>query len=362
VVGWVTCKILNIWPLGIDHQSASPRARRGALPRPSRKLLTSLLRPKGRTSSERDQLNGVLLVVRDAEKSLQKETFNLTSPRNLAPDLSFDSVAMTARQITEQEGTRIPPTKVYADKFTGQVVVVTGSAQGIGEVTASLFAAQGASVVLVDMNEMKVKDVASSFEANGWTATSRVCNLTVEEQVTSTINEIASTLGKIDVLVHLAGIYPFRRLLDSTLSDYDQIMSTNMASCFFLTHATLPHMQKAGYGRIINTASGVTSHPEPGLALYAAAKSAVAGFTRATAVEAGPGVTANVVSPSLILTDRTWNSEGSKALFDIVMEKQCVKRYGLPRDIAHTISFIASPEADFITGQLFDVGGGATFN
>lgn len=255
---------------------------------------------------------------------------------------------MSVRQVTEQEGATIPPTKVYADKFAGQVVLVTGSAQGIGEVTASLFAAQGASVVLVDMNEKKVKDVASRFVANGWIATSRVCNLAVETQVTSTINEIASTLGKIDVLVHLAGIYPFRSLRDSTSNDYDRIMSTNMASCFFLTHATLPHMQKAGYGRIINTASGTISHPEPGLALYAAAKSAVAGFTRATAVEAGPGITANVVSPSLILTEGTWSSEGSKALFDKVMQKQSVKRYGLPRDVAHTISFIASPEADFI--------------
>jgi NAD(P)-dependent dehydrogenase (short-subunit alcohol dehydrogenase family) len=262
----------------------------------------------------------------------------------------------------EQDGAVIPPIKVYSDKYADQVVLVTGSAQGIGEATATLFAAQRASVVLVDLNAENLRATESKLRSGGATVTFRVCDLSVEKQVTSMINEVSSTLGKIDVLVHLAGIYPFRPLLDSTAEDYQRIMKVNTDSCFFLTRAVLPHMQKFGYGRIINTASGTILHPEAGLALYATAKSAVAGLTRSTAVEAGPGVTANVVCPGLIMTDTTWSSADSKPIFDRSLSKQCVKRYGRPGDVAHTISFIASPEAEFITGQLLDISGGATFS
>jgi NAD(P)-dependent dehydrogenase (short-subunit alcohol dehydrogenase family) len=265
----------------------------------------------------------------------------------------------------EQIGANVPPVKVYPDKFNGQIVVVTGAAQGIGEVTAKLFAAQGASVVLVDINKERLEEVSSTIESQGEKSSFRVCNVGVEAEVVSLINEVASTLGKIDVLAHLAGIYPFAPLLSSTADEYHRIFNVNMESTFFLTRAVLPHMQKAGYGRIINTSSATIYSPEAGLSVYAASKGAVAAFTRSTAIEAGPGVTANAVTPSLIRTEKTWNAmvspDGSRPLFDSIMGRQCVKRHGLPRDVAHMISFIASPEAEFITGQVFDIGGGANF-
>ena len=177
----------------------------------------------------------------------------------------------------------------------------------------------------------------------------RVCNIGVEVEVDSLINEVVSTLGKIDVLVHLAGIYPFKAILDYSAADYHRVFNVNMDSCFFLTRAVLPHMQKAGYGRICNTASATTQSPEAGLSMYAASKSAVVGFTRSTAVEAGPEVTANIVSPSLIRTDNTWNSgvspDGPHHLFDKIVGRQCVKRQGLLKDVAHMISCLASPGA-----------------
>ena len=121
-------------------------------------------------------------------------------------------------------------------------------------------------------------------------------------------------------------------------------------------------MQKRGYGRIINTSSQTIVKPEPGLAVYAASKSAVAGFTKATATEAGPGVTANFVSPTLIATDTTLNAPHAKPLFAKIVGQQYVKRTGLPEDVAHAIMYIASPEAEFITGQMFDIGGGSFFH
>jgi NAD(P)-dependent dehydrogenase (short-subunit alcohol dehydrogenase family) len=262
----------------------------------------------------------------------------------------------------EQDGAHIRPTKIHHDKFAEQVVVVSGAARGIGLATATLFADQGAHVVLVDLDETQLRKSQRELATEGRRVTYRVANLASEEQVTAMIDQVASLLGGIDVLVHLAGIYPFGPLLDQSTDDYRRVMAVNMDSCFHLSRAVLPHMQRAGYGRIINTASGTAAHPEAGLAVYAASKAAVVGFTRATAAEAGPGVTANVVAPGLVVTETTWASPQARAIFNTAKERQCVKRYGQPKDIAHTISFIASPEAEFITGQLFHVSGGMIFN
>lgn len=260
----------------------------------------------------------------------------------------------------------VPPIKVYPDKYEGHVVVVTGAAQGIGEVTSKLFASQGATVVLVDIQEEKLIGVKSEIEAAGGKAEHRVCNIADNDQATSMIDGVVATLGKIDVLVQLAALYPFIPLQDHPLQDFLRVMDVNVNACFYLTRAVLPHMRKAGYGRLINTSSGTLQLPDPGLSAYVTSKAAIVGFTRSTAVEAGPGVTANIILPGLIRTEAVWKlheqADGSHGLFDRILEKQCVKRNGRPQDIAHTISFIASPEAQFITGQIFDCGGGATFH
>ena len=255
-----------------------------------------------------------------------------------------------------------PSIVLNPQKFKGQVAVVTGSAQGIGQVVATLFAEQGASVVLVDLNKEKLEQVEQALVAKGLAASHRVCDLTSESHVHETINKIVQTLGKIEILAHIAGIYPAKPLLDVSAAEYRKIFQVNMDSTFFLTQATLPHMQKRGYGRIINTSSQTIVKPEPGLAVYAASKSAVAGFTKATATEAGPGVTANFVSPTLIATDTTLNAPHAKPLFAKIVGQQYVKRTGLPEDVAHAIMYIASPEAEFITGQMFDIGGGSFFH
>jgi NAD(P)-dependent dehydrogenase (short-subunit alcohol dehydrogenase family) len=188
----------------------------------------------------------------------------------------------------EEDGAHVRPTKIYPDKYSGQTVLVTGSARGIGLVTATLFADQGANVVLLDLDEFQLKKAQEELVAAGRNATYRVVDLASESQVTDTINEIAASLG-IEICVHVAGIYPFSPLLEQLTEEYQRVMRINVDSTFFLTRAVLPHMQKAGYGRIINTASGTAVQPEAGLATYAASKSAVIALTRAVAAEAGPG-------------------------------------------------------------------------
>ncbi|ETN41814.1 uncharacterized protein HMPREF1541_03751 [Cyphellophora europaea CBS 101466] len=244
--------------------------------------------------------------------------------------------------ILTQPGANLPPIRTYPDKFAGQVVLITGAAQGIGEATAELFAAQGASLALIDKND-------------------HLLNTT--HQVTSAVAAVLAAHSQIDISVHLAGAYPLIPLLSATLTDFHTQMNTNMLSAFLLTRAVLPGMQQRGYGRIINTASEAATRPEVGLAIYGAAKGAVAAFTRATALEAGPGVTANYVSPSLIATKQTLEDPdpARKKIFDMCVGRQCVKRWGLAGDVARTVCWIAGPETEFVTGQGFDVGGGTLF-
>lgn len=268
--------------------------------------------------------------------------------------------------MASEVGANVPPIKVYPDKYEGHVVVVTGSAQGIGETTARLFASQGATTVLLDLQEDKLKTVHADILNKGGKVWYRVCNICDEKAVSVAVEEIITKFSKIDVLVNLAGIYPFIPLVGHPTEDYRRVMSLNVDACFFLIRAVLPHMQKAGYGRIINTSSGTFQSPEIGMSAYVTSKAAVIGLTRATAVEAGPGVTSNLVMPGLIHTDTVWKAhvqpDGSHPLFDAVVAKQLIKRRGRPEDVAHTINFIASPEAEFTTGQIFDCGGALTFH
>ena len=143
---------------------------------------------------------------------------------------------------------------------------------------------------------------------------------------------------------------------------YHRIISVNVDGSFYLTRAVMPHMKEAGYGRIIHTSSSTIGEPEAGLVPYVTSKAAVVGLVRAAAVEAGPGITVNVVLPGLTDTAGVASSKESSALFDHVIGKQIVKRRGHPLDLAHTYSFIASPEAAFFTGQMFDCSGGETFH
>ncbi|KAM0542632.1 hypothetical protein ACHAPJ_012711 [Fusarium lateritium] len=264
--------------------------------------------------------------------------------------------------IQHEKGASIPPIKTYPDKFSDQVVIVTGGAAGIGEVTGRLFAHQGAQVILLDIDDEKLKSVQHSIRQSGELVDVRKCDVSNEQEVEAAITWVIKTYKKIDALVNIAGIYPFHSLLGFPTELYHRTMAINLNGSFFLTRSVLPHMQKAGYGRIIHTGSATYGQPEPGLAPYVASKAGVIGLVRATAKEAGPGVTTNVVLPGLTATDTIQSAERSEELFDRIVSKQTIKRKGHPLDLAHTFCFIASPESSFITGQIFNCGGGESFD
>lgn len=264
--------------------------------------------------------------------------------------------------ITHETGSNIPPVKIYSDKFSGSVVVVTGGAAGIGEVTARFFAQQGADVVIFDVDKQRLEDVQDSIRQGGGKAHVQVCDVSNEASVNEAIEGTIQVHSKIDVLVNIAGIYSFHPLVDYPTDVYRRIMSVNLDGSFYLTRAVLPHMQKAGYGRIIHTSSSTYGSPDPGLVPYTTSKAGIIGLVRASAVEAGPGITVNVVLPGLTDTVKAMASENSSALFDSVLAKQVIKRRGHPLDAAYTFGFVASPEASFFTGQIFQCSGGHSFN
>jgi 3-oxoacyl-[acyl-carrier protein] reductase len=256
----------------------------------------------------------------------------------------------------------VPSTKIYPDKFRGQVAVITGAAQGLGEVTAQVFAAQGAFVVLVDVQKDKLEGVVEDIKSKGGQATYRVIDVSDESQIFGLVEEVIKTYGQIHILVHLAGIYPTISISETSTAEYRRIMAVNMDATFFFVKAVLPHMNERGYGRIVGTASGTLQNVLANHSVYIAAKAAIAYFIRATSKECALGVTANTICPGLIASKAVRAKYSKSSLFEDTIKQQAVKRTGEPEDIAHTISFIASPESGFTSGQLFDVGGGATFH
>ncbi|KAF9889862.1 Reductase [Aspergillus nanangensis] len=240
---------------------------------------------------------------------------------------------------TNDHGNIAPPSPIlYQDKFSNHVVVVTGAAAGIGRETAQMFSAQGAHVILIDINQASLEEVELAIRQSGAKADARRCDISNEEDI--------------DILVNLAGVYEFKNLVDFPIDLYHRVIDINLHGSFYLTRAVLPHMQKAQYGRIIHTSSSTYADPKPGLAPYIASKAAVIGLVRATAVEAGPGVTVNAIMPGLIDTEHVRSLDRYQDLLRIVIGNQAVKRKGVPSDIAHAVCFIASPEASFFSGQL----------
>ncbi len=215
---------------------------------------------------------------------------------------------------------------------------------------------------MLDIDEKKLQIIQASIQTAGNKADIQICDVSDEQSVFTAIAETIRKFDKIDVLVNIAGIYPFHPLQGYPTDSYHRTISTNLDGSFYLTRAVLPHMQKAAYGRIIHTSSASFRDPQPGMTAYIASKAGIVGLVRAAAIEAGPGVTINAVLPGLIETPGVLRHEGSSDLFDTVVAKQVIKRRGHPLDIAHTFSFIASSEAAFYTGQTFNCSGGVNFN
>src|SRR5262245_34708426 len=243
------------------------------------------------------------------------------------------------------------------NRLDGRIAVITGAATGIGKAAAVRLAAEGASVEILDLSDSS--GVCAEINAQGGKANGQTCDVTDEAQLKQALANIEGRHGRVDILVNNAGILSGRRPWH-TLSreEVNRFVQVNYMGYFLVTQACYPLMKKSKNGRIINVASRTYFLANPGQMAYVASKGAVMGMTRVLAKELGEeGITVNAVAPGMVATPGT-RAHSTEEAFDRVMMNQAIKKRVQPEHLAGLIAFIASDDAELITGQMILCDGG----
>lgn len=243
-------------------------------------------------------------------------------------------------------------------RFEGKVALVTGASRGIGRAIALALAAEGADVAVnYAGSEAAAKEVAAEIEAMGRKAFVIQADIASTEASTAMIDAVVKEFGRIDVLVNNAGITRDGLLMRMKEEDWDAVITTNLKGVFNCTKAAIKYMMKQKSGNIVNISSIVGVMGNAGQANYCAAKAGVIGFTKATAKEvAARGIRVNAIAPGFIKTDMT--SVLSEKVVEAMLAGIPLNRLGETEDIAKAVLFLASSDANYITGQTLHVDGG----
>ena len=250
-------------------------------------------------------------------------------------------------------------------RYDGRVAVITGAARGIGFGTAQRFAAEGASIAILDLDETSAQEAAGRLElVDGAKAVGIGCDVSKGADAEAAVQRVVDELGGIHVLVNNAGITRDNLLFKMTEDDWDLVMNVHLKGAFNMTKAAQKHFVEQRYGKILNLSS-VSALGNRGQANYSAAKMGVQGFTRTLGIELGPfGINANAIAPGFIATEMT-DATAARVKMSVedfraaAAESNPVKRVGFPEDIAAAAAFLCSDEASYITGQTLYVDGGA---
>jgi 3-oxoacyl-[acyl-carrier protein] reductase len=243
-------------------------------------------------------------------------------------------------------------------EFNGQIALVSGGSRGIGKAIVQALAEQGAEVWFTfHSSEQSARELEESVAQAGGCAKGRRVDGASFAEVEAFVNEVLQSSGKLDILVNNAGITRDNLLLRMDEAAWDAVIDNNLKSVFSFTKQALKHMLRAKSGRIINISSIVGIKGQAGQANYAASKAGIIGFTKSVADEVGSrNITCNAIAPGFIETDMTHglDEQRKKAL----LEQIPLRRLGKAEDIAHTVVFLASSRASYISGQVIGVCGG----
>ncbi|HET9968266.1 MAG TPA: 3-oxoacyl-ACP reductase FabG [Streptosporangiaceae bacterium] len=243
------------------------------------------------------------------------------------------------------------------------MAIVTGSARGIGAATARRLASDGMAVAVLDLDEAACAGTVKEIADAGGRAIAVGADVSDRAQVEAAVERVTSELGPPAVLVNNAGVIRDNLLFKMTDDDWETVMGVHLRGAFLMTRAVQKHMVEQRWGRVVNLSSS-SALGNRGQVNYSAAKAGLQGFTKTLAIELGPfGITANAVAPGFIATDMTAaTAERVGVAFDVfakgAAERIPVRRVGQPDDVAHTISFLASEGAGFVSGQVIYVAGG----
>ncbi|QLG92429.1 SDR family oxidoreductase [Pseudomonas yamanorum] len=245
--------------------------------------------------------------------------------------------------------------------FSGQIVLVTGGAQGIGRGIVEAFALRGARVVIADLRLPLAQGLADELCERGCQVEAVCVDLADAAAVLDGVQALEQRLGRLDILIHNAGYFPLTAFADITPAILERTLAVNLSALFWLTQAALPMFRRQGRGCVLVTSSVTGPRVAyPGLSHYAASKAGVNGFIRNAALElAGLNVRVNGVEPGMIATPAMDNL-GDDQLNDTIARRVPLGRLGSAADIAGAMLFLASDLATYITGQTVVVDGGST--
>jgi 3-oxoacyl-[acyl-carrier protein] reductase len=244
-------------------------------------------------------------------------------------------------------------------RFKGRAAIVTGGASGIGGAVAERLACEGARVGLLDLSSPHLERQAALMRTKGMTVETAQADVCNEEVTAAVVDRLAAGFGRLDILVHCAGIVGRTGVnaADFPVSEFRRVVDVNLVGSFITCQSVLPHMLQNGYGRILLVASMAGKDGNPGMAGYVASKAGMIGLVKGMGKEyAQTGVTVNALAPAVIATPL--NAATDPEVLRQLTEKIPMRRFGTVAEAAAIACWICSEEASFNTGAVFDLSGG----